>query len=423
MQHSDLNQFLNCLFTLVVAYLNLDQEAARHGACQSTRSFDEGVLATLRSYGLVEYSDAGNLLSITAEGEREAMGALKYLQLALGPSVGASQDEIRCAWPRLFADEAAAGAGPLTMSEFVAAVRESGRLRPEPRPSFSPTALLDPPASYHRDARDARSLLLRLNLNLDGKTSQHRYYSDPYAYLRWGELKRTCWRKVLVPAGLTFLDLHLVIQRCLCWRDLRPFGFLLSNSRGNLLIGERGACGTIPLPKTRRKKFIETRASMLTLGEVFPRTQEATYSYGDGTPWEVAVTVLEAHEGVSGMGPQLVDGVGDAPPEWVVGPEGFDAFENELYGSGRNVIRALARADATGFFPFNIGMARERLSGFEDDRARWQAALDGQAEKDEPTPPAADPDDDLSRFDGYEGREGPGDVDDEDYADYDDIPL
>ena len=423
MQHQDLNQFLNCLFTLVVAYLNLDQEAARHGACQSTRSFDEGVLATLRSYGLVEYSDAGNHLSITAEGEREAMGALKYLQLALGPSMGASHDEIRCAWPRLFADEAAAGAGPLTTSEFVAAVRESGRLSPEPRPSFSPTALLDPPASYHRDAQDARSLLMRLELKLGKGTPQRYHFSNYYGYPPSGGYDRTCWRKVLVPAGLTFLDLHLIIQRCLCWKDLRPFGFLLSNSKGNLLIGERGTFGGIPLPKTRRKKFLERRASELRLGEVFPRTQDATYSYGDGTPWEVIVTVLEAHEGISGMGPQLVDGVGDAPPEWVVGAEGFDAFENELYGSSRNVIRALSRADATGFFPFNIEVARERLSGFEDDRARWQAVLDGQAEKNEPEPPGADPDDDLSRFDGYKCCEDPEDEGYEDYADYDDIPV
>lgn len=419
MPQRDFNQFLNCLFTLVVAYQNLHREAVGHGAWQLTRSFDEGTLAILRSYGLVEYSDTSEHLEMTAEGRREAMGALKYLQLALGPSVGASNDEVRSAWPRPFADEADAGAGPLTTSELISALRETGRLSTEPLAPLAPTALLDPPASYHRDAQDARSLLLRLELSLGGETSQ-RYYDGLYGYPRRYGRERACWRKVLVPAGLTFLDLHLIIQRCLCWRDLRPFGFLLSNSRGNLLIGERGVCGDIPLPKTRKKKFIETRASTLTLGEVFPGTWGAVYSYGEGTPWEVAVTVLEAHEGVSGTGPLLVDGVGDAPPEWVVGPEGFDAFENELYSSGRNVIRALSRAGSSGFFPFSIELARERLAGFEDDRARWQVALDERAEKDEPSPPAADPDDDLVRFDGYEDC---GDFDDEGCMGYDEIPL
>ena len=63
----------------------------------------------------------------------------------------------------------------------------------------------------------------------------------------------------------------------------------------------------------------------------------------------------------------------------------------------------------------------ERLAGFEEDRARWQALLDEQGEKDV-APPASDDDDDLRRFGDYEAYD---DFDDPDYPGYDDpdIPM
>ena len=417
MPQRDLNEMLNCLFTLVLIYLNQDPDAARHGSCQGTKSLGALALSTLRDYGLVQYAEEGDHLYLTREGAQEAVGALKYLQIALGASLGATREEVRGAWPRLYADEAAAGAGPLTMSEFVAAASEGRRPSYELRPPLSPTALADPPAAYHRDPANGKSLLLHLQLSLGERGSYGGYYGECYGRRGLGP----CWRKVVVPAGLTFLDLHLVIQRCLCWTDQRPFGFLLTANRDNLLIGERDVRGEIPRPQTRKKKFRETRASLLRLADVFPKTHEATYAYGDGTPWEVAVRVLEVRDGVAGLGPQLIDGVGDAPPEWVVGVDGFEAFEDELYRSDRNVIRALSEADKKGFFPFELGVARERLAGFEEDRARWQALLDEQGEKDA-APPASDDDDDLRRFGDYEAYD---DFDDPDYPGYDDpdIPL
>ena len=421
MPQRDLNEMLNCLFTLVLIYLNRDPEAARHGSCQGTKSLGALALSTLRDYGLVQYAEEGDHLYLTREGAQEAVGALKYLQIALGASLGATREEVRGAWPRLYADEAAAGAGPLTMSEFVAAASEGRRPSHELRPPLSPTALADPPAAYHRDPANGKSLLLHLQLSLGERGSYGGYYGGYYGECYGRRGLGPCWRKVVVPAGLTFLDLHLVIQRCLCWTDQHPFGFLLTANRDNLLIGERDVRGEIPRPQTRKKKFRETRASLLRLADVFPKTHEATYAYGDGTPWEVAVRVLEVRDGVAGLGPQLIDGVGDAPPEWVVGVDGFEAFEDELYRSDRNVIRALSEADKKGFFPFELGVARERLAGFEEDRARWQALLDEQGEKDA-APPASDDDDDLRRFGDYEAYD---DFDDPDYPGYDDpdIPL
>lgn len=398
MPQRSLNQTLSCLFTLVLAYLNRSPAAERHGSYQGTRSFSVSTLSTLRDYGLVEFADGGEFLYLTEEGAVEALGALKYLQLALGPSLGATREEVRAATPRLFADQATAGAGPLTMTEFVAAVSDGGKSPLGLRAHFSPTALADPPAAYHRDSAEAHSLVIHLEVALNDRGSFGGYFGGLYGNSYGRRAVGPCWRKIVVPAGLTFLDLHLIIQRCLCWTDRSPFGFLLACNRDNLLVGEKDVLGAIPRPRTRKKKFVEERASELRLGDVFPRTCEATYCYGGGAPWEVSLRVLEAREGVSGMGPQLIDGVGDAPPEWVADVDGFVAFEDELYRSGRNVIRALAESGEKGFFPFSLGVARERLAGFEDDRARWQELLGGDGKKN--LPPADD--DGLSHFGGYE---------------------
>lgn len=413
----DLNQTLNCLFTLALLVLNREEDAWRDSSPAYSRQMREATLVTLRDYGLVNYADGSDGVFVTEEGKREALGVIKYLQLALGPALGATHDEIRGSWPRLFADQSAAGAGPLTMSEFVAAVAPGGRLPSPAGTPFSPTVLADPPASYHRDQASEQSLLLHLQLALNERGSYCGYFGGFYGEAYGSRGLAPCWRKVVVPAGLTFLDLHLIIQRCLSWTDERPFGFLLSTSRGNLLIGEPDVRGAIARPQTRKKKFMEVRASTMRLGDVFPRTHEATYAYGEGAPWEVAIRVLETHDGLTGLGPQLIDGVGDAPPEWVVGADGFAAFEDELYRSSRNVIRALSEASEKNFAPFALGVARERLAGFEQDRARWQTLLDDLAEKG--APPQLDDDDDLSRFAGYETCEDPVELDDDAY---DDLP-
>ena len=121
MSFRDLNHTLSCLFTLVLLAMNKEHSSYYDDAGEATSTLDVTTLSTLRDYGLVQYVDEGDCVYLTAEGQREALGALKYLQLALGPSLGAAHDEVQGAWPRLFADQAAAGAGPLTMSEFVAA--------------------------------------------------------------------------------------------------------------------------------------------------------------------------------------------------------------------------------------------------------------------------------------------------------------
>lgn len=360
----DLNETLGCLFLLSLLYLGRDYDELGLGAYESTDRYGAGLLDELEDCGLVWHSSQGEKTYLTREGLREARGVLKFLQLELGPRLGSSLEDIKLSDPELYAEEAASGAGPLTTTELVYALAGVAPRRGRVAPPTAPNMLESPPECYLRDTADRRSFQLRISLPL---------------YLRggFGRWERGCWRTVLVPAGLTFLDLHIVIQKVLNWNDARPFGFLLTHNKRNLLLGERQACGDVACPETRKKKIVEERASQLRLSEVLPKTRTIEYRYGCQDGWTLSVSLVSGERGLATLGPQLLDGVGDAPPEWMRSEREFLEFRDKLYADRRLLIRALAGLGEKDFLPFDHATTRQRLGEFEDARAEWQHRLDG----------------------------------------------
>ena len=357
-----LNQTLSDLFILVLIYLARDYDAERRGQVQASRQYDPHTLENLERCGLLRFSPEGGVIYLTGEGCREARGILKFLQIQLGPRMGASLQDIQLETPMLLAGEAAFGAGPLTTTELVYALAgvapRSGRRAAD----LTPNILEDPPFDYNRDPYDRRAFQLRVSLSLE---------TGP-GYLRSG---RECWRTLVVPAGITFLDLHVIIQLAFNWDDEQPFGFLLTSKRKNLLIGEREACGDVALPQTSMRKIVEERASSLRLNEVFPKTQNAVYRYGTKTSWQHSIALTSTEKGLAELGPQLLDGLGDAPPEWVENAKEFVEFRNGLYADDHTLIRTLSSEGERGYIPFELPTARQRLAGFEAARAAWQGRL------------------------------------------------
>ena len=358
----DLNEKLSCLFILSLIYLNRDFEAERYSSYESPQKYDPALLSKLEDYGLVRYSPEGDSVFLTPEGVVEARGVLKFLQMEVGPRIGASALDIQKAEPELFVEDAAFGAGPLTTTELVYALAGVTSQAHKSNPAPVPTALENPPEAYGRDMGDRRSFCFKVSVSIPLSSYYYRSYYQ-------------CWRTILVPAGFTFLDLHVAIQDVLSWQDKQPFGFLLTSNKKNLLIGERGACGDVALPQTSKRKIVETQASSLRLNEVFPKTREAIYRYGTQTNWIHSVSLVSTELGLAKLGPQLLDGSGDAPPEWTRSPQDFKAFRDKLYGSERTLIEALAEAGKRGFSPFDHATVRRRLASFEDDRAAWQQRI------------------------------------------------
>lgn len=366
-----LNARLSDIFTLSLLYLNPDYERSGGDAVVSQRVHAFGSLQRLAECGLIHRLPDDVSVSFTEEGVREARGLLKFLQIALGPHIGASLDDIRDAEPELLAHEIVDGAGPLTMDEIAYAL--SGRPAAGYPAPLGPTMLADPPASYHRAKGDGRAFLLMVRLPLRA--------GGPYGR------SVACWRNILVPAGLTFLDLHIVIQRCFCWIDTHPFGFELRHGGKNHLIGEPEVLGEVPRVESRRHAFLHEDASETLLGDLLARGwQTVTYCYGTGCPWRHDIEVLDVADGLAAAGPQLLDGIGDAPGDWMLSAEELVEFTEGLLLDEASQLKALADAGERGFEPFALSSARRKLMGFEEHRAHWQERLDARGSEGEPLP-------------------------------------
>ena len=123
------------------------------------------------------------------------------------------------------------------------------------------------------------------------------------------------WRRIQVPAELTFLELHDVLQVCMGWQNRHPFAFELQDC-------------FVALPEDDDSIFdTELPVHDASLTQLLPLLeQNATcvyaYDYSDG--WKHRLTVeklLPAEEGITY--PVCTRGRQHCPPEDVGGPQGY----------------------------------------------------------------------------------------------------
>lgn len=141
----------------------------------------------------------------------------------------------------------------------------------------------------------------------------------------WSE--HPCWREILVPASGAFIDLHQAIQGAFLWWDyhLMHFDVVVRGRTVEItyedMIREREDFAVVGevLPEMRA-------AETLSLSDIFPRCRTAVYEYDYGDGWEHDVTFVEVIRDYRGELPVCTAGEGDAPPEDVGGPGGFEKF-------------------------------------------------------------------------------------------------
>lgn len=226
----------------------------------------------------------------------------------------------------------------------------------------APQALADVPRFDplpHRTKNDRRAFVLRIELDLE-------------------EL-HPCWREVLMPATCSFLDLHIVIQRVFNWYDEHLFNFEMVAHSTNVRMEEYAFRAPDNAAVPRGYALAEAREVLL--GDVFPRSRTARYSYDYGDGWEHKVKLVKTLRTSDATAPQLMAGEGDAPPEDVGGPGGFEDFLVTISNPfNEGCIDALKWAEAQGYAPFDLTKKQRKLAEcFEDDRRSWLTML-GQGE-------------------------------------------
>ena len=85
-------------------------------------------------------------------------------------------------------------------------------------------------------------------------------------------------------------------------------------------------------PEERKRQPVKSFSRDVHLGEIFPRTRTAVYSYDYGDGWEIDVKVVKTIKHRDHDEPLVLDGDGAAPPEDVGGPAGYADFLRTING-------------------------------------------------------------------------------------------
>lgn len=172
------------------------------------------------------------------------------------------------------------------------------------------------PTDGYDPAQDQRAFRIQLTL---------RGYGNPL-----------CWRLIEVPASYTFLDLHVIIQECMRWMDYHLFDFRFTSNGQKRQLDEHGDMyddfSDWMTPEERKRQPVKSFSRDVHLGEIFPRTRTAVYSYDYGDGWEIDVKVVKTIKHRDHDEPLILDGNGAAPPEDVGGPAGYADFLRTING-------------------------------------------------------------------------------------------
>ena len=173
---------------------------------------------------------------------------------------------------------------------------------------------------------------------------------------------RPCWREIVVPQAWTFLDLHEAIQSSLLWWGYHLYDFKFRSHGENCMLYDPEQDGIDAMFTPDDSNYAPYDVLSVHLDDVFPRTRTATYTYDYGAGWVHHVEFLEAIENFEGEMPVCTAGEGDAPPDDVGGPWGYENFL-AVVSDENDPGCAEARAWALSQFwePFDLERINERM--------------------------------------------------------------
>jgi hypothetical protein len=136
------------------------------------------------------------------------------------------------------------------------------------------------------------------------------------------EIEPTIWRRIQVPAGYSFWDLHCAITDCLGWLDYHLHQF-------KMVWPESGETDIIGIPVDEEFDDQETLPDWnLSITEYFSKenaTCDYEYDFGDGWHHSIILEeILPREEGV--VYPRCIAGARACPPEDVGGGPGYTQF-------------------------------------------------------------------------------------------------
>lgn len=128
-------------------------------------------------------------------------------------------------------------------------------------------------------------------------------------------------RKVIVPANISFYDLHKVIQEVFNWKDYHLYNFTIFRNKN-----KRDYERVVPCEESLEYDDRAILMEGLSLDEYMNEKDSMIYTYDMGDYWEHKVTIKKVINNYSEESPYLLEAKGQTPPEDVGGVGGFLRF-------------------------------------------------------------------------------------------------
>lgn len=176
------------------------------------------------------------------------------------------------------------------------------------------------------------------------------------------------WRRVQVPEGYSFWDLHVAIQDAMGWKDchLHEFAFVDSKTERVTRIG-------IPDDEMPKERPCLAGWKIPIARYLNHGTAPVRYLYDFGDDWEHTLEFEDLVPAAGGAYPRCVAGAGACPPEDVGGTSGYADFlraiRNRRHPEHASMLQwAGGSFDPDAFSP--------KLVQFDDPRERWRIAFE-----------------------------------------------
>jgi hypothetical protein len=131
------------------------------------------------------------------------------------------------------------------------------------------------------------------------------------------------WRRLIIPANITFRKLHYVIQDAFGWLSYHLYRFDFTE-KGKIV----AAVCLNPYPDfpSGEEDCISEADDQVMLSKYLPRFRECTYEYDFGDGWTHTVEIEKIIGDYDDVFPVCIGGAGNCPPEDVGGEGGYDEF-------------------------------------------------------------------------------------------------
>jgi hypothetical protein len=169
------------------------------------------------------------------------------------------------------------------------------------------------------------------------------------------------WRKLAVPARITFAKLHRILQVCFNWQDAHLHLFQILADNSNVVAESKSDDQDDFYLDTQQ--FYDTFSERKRLTAYLPEFLMIHYTYDFGDDWLHMIELEETIDNYEGKLPRCLDGEGTAPPEDVGGEEGYMEFLSivEEEADTKEKRKMLEWAKHQNWQEFDLQKINERL--------------------------------------------------------------